>query len=225
LFDPVWLPVERNAAAGRKVNFDMITIVNIGISNLKSITRGFLTQGFEVQVTADPEVVSRARSLVLPGVGAFPKAMERLHSAGLTDAVRGFAATGRPLLGVCLGMQLLLSDSSEHVHTRGLDLIPGHVERFPRDRPVPHMGWNELISNRPSPLLDGVPGRADFYFVHSYVARPEQEEWVVGYSDHHGKFAAALQRDNVFGTQFHPEKSQDHGLRILRNFADLTERS
>lgn len=199
----------------------MITVVNIGISNLKSITRGFATQGFDLQVTADPETVRGASCLVLPGVGAFPKAAERLRETGLFDAVRAYAASGRPLLGVCLGMQLLMSESEEHARTGGLDLIRGRVRRFPPGRHVPHMGWNELTQVRPSPLLEGIPERADFYFVHSYYAEPEDQGCVIGRSDYGRTFAAAVQADRVFGVQFHPEKSQDHGLRILRNFASL----
>jgi glutamine amidotransferase len=201
----------------------VITIIDVGISNIKSITRGFVTQGFQVRVTRDPDEVARAESLVLPGVGAFPKAMEMLHGTGLLQAVREHASRGRPLLGVCLGMQLLMTDSEEHGHTAGLDLVPGHVVRFPPDRPVPHMGWNEVTLNGDSVLFRGVPDGSDFYFVHSYYARPDDQGAVAGYSDHFGRFAAVLAFENVFGTQFHPEKSQDRGLKVLENFARLTE--
>ena len=176
----------------------MITIINIGLSNIKSITRGFATQGYEVRVSRDPEEVRRADSLVLPGVGAYPKAMEVLRQTGLAEAIREHAARGNPLIGICLGMQLLFTDSSEHLHTDGLGLIPGHVVQFPKDRP-------------------------DFYFVHSFYAEPEKEEHVIGSTDHCGLFAAAVQNENIFGTQFHPEKSQTHGLTLLKNFAILTE--
>jgi glutamine amidotransferase len=199
----------------------VITVVDIGISNLKSITRGFAVQGFGVRVTADPGTVRTASCLVLPGVGAFPKAVERLRGTGLFDAVRAYAAGGGPLLGVCLGMQLLMSESEEHARTPGLDLIRGRVRRFPPGRHVPHMGWNELVQARPSFLLEGIPDRADFYFVHSYFAEPEEPACVTGRSDYGGLFAAAVQAGRVFGVQFHPEKSQDRGLRILQNFALL----
>jgi len=202
----------------------VITIIDIGISNIKSITRGFVTQGFSVKVTSDPAQVSSADSLVLPGVGAFPKAMEVLHNRGLVRAVRAYACSGRPLIGICLGMQLLFTDSSEHEHTEGLGLIPGHVVRFPADRSVPHIGWNAVSQTRKSVLFRNIPDPSDFYFVHSYRAVPDCEQDVAGVSDHHGVFVAAVQRDNIYGTQFHPEKSQNRGLTLLRNFAALTEK-
>lgn len=201
----------------------MITIINIGISNIKSITRGFMTQGYQVRITEDPEDVRKVDSLVLPGVGAFPKAMEVLRQRGLVEAVQEHAARGNPLIGICLGMQLLFTDSSEHHHTEGLGLIPGHVVQFPRDRPVPHMGWNSLTQTGQSLLFEGIPDPSDFYFVHSYYAEPDRKEHVIGISDYHGRFAAAVQKENIYGTQFHPEKSQTHGLSLLRNFAHLTE--
>jgi glutamine amidotransferase len=199
----------------------LITIIDSGISNLKSITRGFVTQGYEVQVTANPADVRAARSLVLPGVGAFPKAMEVLEDRGLVDAIREHAASGRPLIGICLGMHLLFADSSEHIRTEGLGLIPGHVIRFPADRPVPHMGWNEVVQTRESPLFNGIPDHSDFYFVHSYYVQIDFEEDTIGVSDHFGRFPAVVQRKNIYGTQFHPEKSQKNGLTLLRNFAKL----
>ena len=137
--------------------------------------------------------------------------------------IEAHAASGKPLIGICLGMQLLFTDSDEHTLTEGLNLIPGHVKRFPPDRPVPHMGWNEVTLKRESPLFRGVPDKAAFYFVHSYYGAPDDPAWEIGSSDHGGSFTAAVQRGNIFGTQFHPEKSQDQGLAVLRNFALLTE--
>jgi glutamine amidotransferase len=201
----------------------LITIIDLGISNIKSITRGFVTQGFEVEITDSPERVAKARSLVLPGVGAFPRAIEILEEKGLREPVRAHGRSGKPLLGVCLGMELLFTDSVEHILTDGLDLVRGHVVRFPRDRQVPHMGWNEVVLNTQSVLFSGLPKKADFYFVHSYFAELEDPEDETGYSDHFGRFTAAVQRRNIFGTQFHPEKSQRSGLHILKNFALLTE--
>lgn len=200
----------------------LITIIDLGISNIKSITRGFITQGFKVRLTTKAEDVRNAQSLVLPGVGAFPKAMEVLKKRGLFDAIVEYAGSGKPLLGVCLGMQLFFSDSVEHGLIQGLGLVPGHVLAFPKDRPVPHMGWNEVVQNRESPLFCSIPDRADFYFVHSYYVQPHDEACVIGYTDYYGRFASVIRRENVYGTQFHPEKSQEHGLRLLRNFALLT---
>ncbi len=201
----------------------LITIIDLGISNIKSITRGFVTQGFRVHITTDPADVYAADSLVLPGVGAFPKAMKVLHAKGLDEKIREYARSGRPLIGICLGMQLLFTRSDEHELTEGLGLISGHVTRFPFDRPVPHMGWNEVRIAKESILFKGVPDKSDFYFVHSYYAEPDDINDIVGYSDHYGRFAAVIQKKNIFGTQFHPEKSQNRGLRLLNNFARLTE--
>ncbi len=201
----------------------MITIIDLGISNIKSITRGFITQGFEVKVTLKPEDILKADSLVLPGVGAFPKAMEILKSNGLDRAILEYVNTGKPLLGVCLGMQLLFTESEEHELTEGLNIIEGRVLRFPNDRPVPHMGWNEVVQVRKSPIFEGIKNRADFYFVHSYYVEVSNRENEIAYSDHYGRFTAAVQQGNVFGTQFHPEKSQNNGLKLLKNFALLTE--
>jgi glutamine amidotransferase len=201
----------------------VITIVDLGISNIKSITRGFVTQGFHALVTDEPGPVDKAESIVLPGVGAFPKAVQVLREKRLFEPIIAHAKGGKPLIGICLGMQLLFTDSTEHGHTGGLGLIPGHVVRFPQDRQVPHMGWNEVVQRRPNPLFQGVPEKADFYFVHSYFARPDDDS-EIAFSDHFGRFTAAVQADTIFGTQFHPEKSQTNGLRILKNFALLTER-
>ena len=200
----------------------MITIIDLGISNIKSIARGFSTQGFEMCVSTDPDVVLHAESLVLPGVGAYPKACEVLKKRGLWDVVIQHGKSGKPLLGVCLGMQLLFTDSEEHGKTVGLGLLRGHVVCFPRDRPVPHMGWNEVVQTRSNPLFQSIEDRANFYFVHSYHVKLEDESSEIGYSDHFGKFSAAVQTNNIFGTQFHPEKSQINGLTVLKNFALLT---
>ena len=202
----------------------MITIINIGLSNIKSITRGFATQGYKVRVSRNPDEVCSSDSLVLPGVGAFPKAMDILRGSGLYDAIHEHVSRGNPLLGICLGMQLLFTDGSEHHHTEGLGLIPGHVVQFPKDRPVPHMGWNALAQTRSCRLFTDIPDPSDFYFVHSYYAEPDETNHITGISDHCGQFAAAVQHENIYGTQFHPEKSQTHGLMLLKNFASLTER-
>ncbi|MBN2323396.1 MAG: imidazole glycerol phosphate synthase subunit HisH [Spirochaetes bacterium] len=199
----------------------MITIIDLGISNIKSIYRGFSVQGFDVRVVTGPDGLKGAESLVLPGVGAFPRAMEILENRGLIEPILNHIDSGRPLLGVCLGMQLLFSDSVEHGLTRGLGIIPGHVVLFPPGRQVPHMGWNGVFQSQKSPIFSGIPEGADFYFVHSYVARPEQRGDVVSETDHGGKFVSAVGRKNVFGVQFHPEKSQRPGLHLLRNFAAM----
>ena len=199
----------------------LITIVNLGISNIKSIARGFSTQGYQVKITDSPDDISSASLLVLPGVGAFPRAMEIIEKKGILKPIKRYALSGRPLLGVCLGMQLLFTESEEHGITKGLDIIKGRVVKFPGDRPVPHMGWNEVIQTKESPIFHGIKNIADFYFVHSYYVEPDNLRNEIAYSDHFGRFTAAVQDKNVFGTQFHPEKSQINGLKLLKNFAEL----
>ena len=199
----------------------LITIVNLGISNIKSIARGFSTQGYQVKITDSPDDISSANLLVLPGVGAFPRAMEIIEKNGILKPIKEYALSGRPLLGICLGMQLLFTESEEHGITKGLDIIKGRVAKFPGDRPVPHMGWNEVIQTKESLIFHGIKNRADFYFVHSYYVEPDSLGNEIAYSDHFGRFTVAVQDKNVFGTQFHPEKSQINGLKLLKNFAEL----
>jgi len=202
----------------------LITIVDPGISNIKSITRGFTTQGYKINIAIDSEDVRKAKSLVLPGVGAFPKAVQVLKNRRIWDAIIDHANSGKPLFGICLGMQLLFSISNEHGLTEGLNLIKGHVVKFPDTRPVPHMGWNEVIQKGKSPLFNNIPQRKDFYFVHSYYAIVDNAEDKIGCTDHYGMFTSAVQRKNIYGVQFHPEKSQKYGLTLLRNFALITEK-
>ena len=199
----------------------VITIINLGISNIKSIARGFSTQGYEVKITDSPNDILRAKSLVLPGVGAFPRAVEIMKKKKIMLPLKDYALSGRPFLGICLGMQLLFTESEEHGVTKGLDIIKGRVVKFPDDRPVPHMGWNEVVQVGQSPLFKGIKNRTDFYFVHSYYVIPDNYKDEVAYSDYFGRFTAVVQNKNVFGTQFHPEKSQDNGLKLLKNFAEL----
>lgn len=202
----------------------MITILDLGISNIKSIYRGFSHQGFDVRVVTEPGGLKDAESLVLPGVGAFPRAMEILEHRGLIEPVLAHAESGKPLLGVCLGMQLLFTDSAEHGRTEGLGVIPGHVVLFPPGRQVPHMGWNGVIHSGKSVLFTGIPDGADFYFVHSYIARPSHGGDIVAETDHGGRFVSAVGRDNIFGVQFHPEKSTRLGLHLLGNFAKMKKK-
>ena len=148
-------------------------------------------------------------------------AMEILDRRGLVEPILSHAESGRPLLGVCLGMQLLFTDSVEHGLTRGLGIIPGHVVRFPPGRQVPHMGWNSVIQSGDNRLFSGIPEGSDFYFVHSYIARPEHGGDVISETDHGGRFMSTVGRDNIFGVQFHPEKSQRLGMLLLKNYAGL----
>ncbi len=201
----------------------MIAIVNYEMGNLRSVQKGFERVGHEAAITDDPAVIASASKVVLPGVGAFRDAMAALRQKQLVDPIRDAIASGRPFLGVCLGMQLLLDSSSEDGDHQGLGVVPGRVVRFdvPRPMKVPHMGWNQTQQAKPSPLFAGIEDNAYFYFVHSYYVVPQDESVVAAWCDYGGPFCAALAQDNLFATQFHPEKSQADGLRILKNFADL----
>ncbi|GAB6879294.1 imidazole glycerol phosphate synthase subunit HisH [Halorubrum gandharaense] len=201
-----------------------IAVVDYGLGNLRSVTRGLERAGASVEITDDPETFAAADGVVLPGVGAFREGME--NAGPLRETLVEHAEAGRPLFGICLGMQMLLTTSEEADHAgegevTGLDLIPGTNVRFDVDRKVPHMGWNELEIIREHPVVEGVDGE-HAYFVHSYYAAPDDPEAVVATADYGVDFPAVVANEagNVFGTQFHPEKSGETGLRILRNFVD-----
>jgi glutamine amidotransferase len=209
----------------------MIAVVDYGRGNLWSVQNGFARVGVTVQVSADPDAIARAEAVVFPGVGAFRDCMHNLAARGLDQAVQAVVQAGRPVLAICVGMQALLTDSEEFGLTAGLAILEGHVRRFPHTLPglttrlkVPHMGWNQLHLLRACPLLDGIPDGAFAYFVHSYYAIPARAEVAVAQTDYGVDFASVLWQDNVYATQFHPEKSQAYGLRILRNFAALCQR-
>jgi glutamine amidotransferase len=202
-----------------------VTVVDYGIGNLHSVVKALKHEGADVTVTADPDAVIQAERLVVPGVGAFRDGMQGLHDRHLVDPIRGFAATGRPLLGICLGMQLLLTESEEFGATSGLDLVPGRVVEIRRvpGHKVPQIGWNRIYPAASSTWQDSVLGGLApgvmVYFVHSYTAVPERPEDRLAdarYADQ--VISAAVQRDNVVGCQFHPEKSGPAGLTILQRY-------
>jgi len=200
-------------------------VLDYGAGNLRSVAKALVRSGLDPEITADPASVRRAEAVVLPGVGAFRNAVENLRAKGLSDAVEEFAASGRPYLGLCLGLQVLFEESDEHGRTAGLGLLPGRVERFP-DRlasgaalRVPHIGWNEVEWSGGHPMLAKLPARDCFYFVHSYRAVPADPDVIAGRTDYGGPFAAAVARGNLFAVQFHPEKSQSAGRRLLDAFA------
>ncbi|ADL57717.1 imidazole glycerol phosphate synthase subunit HisH [Methanothermobacter sp. KEPCO-1] len=195
----------------------MIAIIDYGSGNLRSISNAFRKIGADVQVTSSPESINDSDAFVLPGVGAFGSAMDKLEN--LRDPIIRNIEDGKPFLGICLGLQVLLSESQESPGVRGLDVIPGRVVRIPPGNKVPHMGWNQLVSRRDSPLLEGVEDEY-FYFVHSYHAEPADD--VVAATTEYGiEMTAAIEADNVYATQFHPEKSGEAGLDILRNFREI----
>lgn len=197
-----------------------VVVVDYGMGNLHSAQKGLEKVGVHAVVSGDPGVVAVADGIVLPGVGAFRDCMANLSQTRLVDSIYDAIATGRPFLGICLGMQLLMTVSEEFGIHNGMDIVRGRVVRFPHERTlkVPHMGWNRVHLTREIPLFDGIPDGSFFYFVHSYYVVPEQDEAVAGITDYGVKFCSVIAQDNVFATQFHPEKSQPWGLKILENF-------
>lgn len=202
----------------------MIAIVDYGVGNLFSLERSFHAIGADVTVTADPEVLQQADKILLPGVGAFGDAAEKLRSSGLGDAVVAQANNGKPLMGICLGMQLLFEEGYEYGCHKGLGLIPGQVrpiaDVIPGELKIPHMGWNALDFKKESPLLRYIHDGDFVYFVHSYYAA-NCEEATIATAEYGAPLTAAVQKGNVFGCQFHPEKSGPVGLQILRAFAEM----
>ncbi|MBN2580541.1 MAG: imidazole glycerol phosphate synthase subunit HisH [Pirellulales bacterium] len=202
----------------------MIAIIDYGMGNLRSVQKGFEKVGHAAVVTGDPAVAAGADRVVLPGVGAFEDAIAELRRKDLIRPIREAIDSGKPFLGICLGLQLLFEKGYENgVHT-GLGVLKGDVVRFelPEEYSIPHMGWNQLQIRRPAPHLKGLAGGAYVYFVHSYYVAPQDAEVIATETDYGGEFCSSIWRGNVFATQFHPEKSQAEGLKILKNFAELT---
>ncbi len=203
----------------------MIAIVDYGMGNLRSVSKAFQSQGFPVTVTRNLDEISNASGLVLPGVGAFGDCVKNLGEFGLIDPIKEFINSGRPFLGICLGLQVLFEESEEAPGVKGLGLIKGKVVRFPDFKKVglkvPHMGWNQVTIKKEVPILKGVPQNSWFYFVHSYYPSPEDESVSVVKTHYGLEFTAAVQKENIFASQFHPEKSSDLGLKMLRNFSVL----
>lgn len=201
----------------------MITIVDYGMGNLRSVSRAFQKQGHDVEVTGDAGKISRAGGLVLPGVGHFGACVKNLQNLGITDLIDSHIKSGKPFLGICLGLQVLFEQSEESPGYPGLGVIRGKVVRFPRSKTlkVPHMGWNQVKFEDSSKILSGIPDGSWFYFVHSYYVEPAEDDVNRITSDYGLEFTAAVEKDNIFACQFHPEKSSDLGLRILNNFASL----
>jgi len=200
-----------------------VAIVDYGMGNLRSAQKGFEKVGINAVVTSDPDIVRSAGAVVLPGVGAFQDCMDNLNGAGLVSPVLESVERGKPFLGICLGMQLLMTISEEFGIHRGLDVVPGRVTRFDQESglKVPHMGWNRVHFASDSRLFEGIPDGSFFYFVHSYYAIPQDRSVVSGWTDYGVRFCSVISRENLFATQFHPEKSHDHGLQVLRNFGKI----
>lgn len=202
----------------------MIRIIDYGVGNLFSLRSSLRATGIDADYTGNPAEIRKADKLILPGVGAFRDAREALRSTGLDRLVQEEAGKGKPLMGICLGMQMLFDRSYEYGEYEGLGLIPGEIVpmegRIPKDLPIPHIGWNELMLKQPSPLMKNTANGDYVYFVHSYYAETPAE-YVIATTDYGVEMTAAVQNDNVYGCQFHPEKSSEVGLSILKAFCEL----
>jgi glutamine amidotransferase len=206
----------------------MIAIIDYGMGNLRSVQKGFEKVGFEAVVTTEPQTVLAADRIVLPGVGAFRDCIKNLEEGGFIDPILRVIREGRPFLGICLGLQLLFTESEEFGLHKGLNVIPGRVVRFPEgmvegeeELKVPHMGWNQLSIRRRPPAFSGIPDGANFYFVHSFYVQPEDPSVIATTTDYGMEFCSSVWKDNIVATQFHPEKSQERGLAILKNFGEM----
>jgi glutamine amidotransferase len=197
-----------------------ISIIDAGIGNLRSVQKGFEHVGAAPAITDDPALVADADAVVLPGVGAFGDGMNGLRSRGLDKAIFDAIKRGVPFFGICVGLQLLFEESEEMGSHRGLGVLPGRIVRFQAGLTVPHMGWNQIEQRRSHPLLAGVPDNAFAYFAHSYHVVTEDPSIVAATTDYGGPFPSVVARDNVWAIQFHPEKSQQVGLRLLENFVE-----
>lgn len=199
-----------------------VVIVDYGMGNLRSVSKAFEKVGAKVTVSDKPKDIARAGKLVVPGVGAFGDAMAELKSRRLIEPIKEFVAGGKPFLGLCLGLQLIFSKSEEGGSIKGLGLIKGKVVRFRSAKlKIPHMGWNQLSGINGCPLLKKIPEGSYVYFVHSYYADPSGKDCVAAWTDYGVRFPSVICSDNIYATQFHPEKSQQTGLNILRNFIRL----
>jgi len=209
----------------------VIAVIDYGMGNLRSVQKALEAVGARAVVTHDPATILGARSVVLPGVGAFRDCMHNLERLGLVEVVRQAVKSGKPFLGICLGLQLLFNQSEEFGRVPGLGLLPGSVVRFPRPHlnpaggpplKIPHMGWNTVHVERPNPLLTGFSGDPYFYFVHSYYVVPEDPAMVATVTDYGGPFVSGVHHENIHAFQFHPEKSQKNGLTLLSRFSGLS---
>ncbi|MDD5083078.1 MAG: imidazole glycerol phosphate synthase subunit HisH [Dehalococcoidales bacterium] len=196
----------------------MIAIIDYGASNLRSVVNAVTSLGYQPKVTSNPGDVVRADGVILPGVGAAAGAIRNLERLGLAEAIQKHIAQDRPLLGICLGLQILLSATEEGGGCECLDIIPGRVRRLPSGLKTPHMGWNQVKQLTSHPIFDGIPDEANFYFVHSYYAEPDDKSLIIGETEYGRSICSVIVRGNLIATQFHPEKSGELGLRLYANF-------
>jgi len=203
----------------------MIAVIDYGMGNLRSVEKGFLKVGVDAKVVSDPQSVNDADAVVLPGVGAFRDCMRNLDQMKLIEPILKSIRKGKPYLGICLGLQMLFTESEEFGVYKGLDVLKGKVVRFRIDLKVPHMGWNTVRVLRRPPIFDNIDDDSYFYFVHSYYVSPDDNKITAGATDYGITFTSMVWKDNIIATQFHPEKSQEAGLKILKNFGDFVNRS
>ncbi|MFW5868067.1 MAG: imidazole glycerol phosphate synthase subunit HisH [Armatimonadota bacterium] len=196
----------------------MIALLDYGMGNLGSVSNALRFIDCDFEITSDPQALGRADAAILPGVGAFGDCMENLRECGLVQPIRDYIASDRPFLGICLGLQLLFTEGEEMGTHEGLDVIKGRVIRFTHNLKIPQIGWNQIDITQDCPQLRGIPDGSYVYFVHSYHVVPEDESVIATTTDYGYQFCSAIRRGNLFATQFHPEKSSDVGLQILRNF-------
>lgn len=201
----------------------MIAIVDYGMGNLRSVEKAFEKVDVDTKVTTNPKDIDKASGVVVPGVGAFSRGMENLEAGGLKQALLGSIKSGRPYLGICLGLQFLFDLSREEGTYEGFGIIKGEVVSLPQTVKVPHMGWNQIRKIKEVPILANVPADSYFYFVHSYYGVPSNQDEIAAVTDYGIEFASSVWKDNIYAVQFHPEKSGDIGLKILTNFGELCQ--
>ena len=196
------------------------------MGNLRSVEKGFLKVGVEARVTSDPSDVEDASAVVLPGVGAFPECIKNLEQLDMLEAILDSIRKGKPYLGICLGLHILFSESEEFGRSHGLDILKGKVVKFPpSELKIPHMGWNSVKLRKKPPIFNGIDDESYFYFVHSYYVAPDDDSVISGTTEYGIDFTSMVWKDNIVATQFHPEKSQDTGLRLLKGFSEFAKRA
>ena len=201
----------------------MIALIDYGMGNLGSVSNALRFIECDFKITSDPDELMAAEGAILPGVGAFGDCMDNLREYDLVDAIRDYVAADRPFLGICLGLQLLFTEGEEMGTHAGLDIVPGRVVRFTHDLKIPQIGWNQIEPRQDCPQLEGIPAGSYVYFVHSYHVVPEDDSVIATVTDYGYEFCSAIRRGNLFATQFHPEKSSEIGLSILRNFTGMVD--
>lgn len=218
IFDDEMVSERDSVAAPDDLGGPTVAIIDYGVGNLRSIEKAFAATGSRAAISDDPKVLGWAQALVLPGVGAFGACMKALAERGFDQLVVERVRSGVPLLGVCVGMQLLFDESEEFGRTKGLGLLRGKVRRFRNDLPVPHVGWNQVHQTREHLLLNGIDDDSFFYFVHSYYCAAEDPQVILGQTEYMSRYPSIVASGNIAGVQFHPEKSQTAGLHLLSNF-------